>query len=296
MKIGIIIARLQCPYLHEGHMALFQHVIERSDKVVLFIGGSETRLTINDPLPYEARRKMVEESFPDITILKMPDTKYDEAWDKSIDKTIDDIFHYDDVVLYGSRDSFIDRYKGKHKVEEFPEIPCISATRIRSSLHGHVKDSVEWREGIIFAAAHKYPTSYQAVDIAIIDFYKGQILLGKKKGEPNFRFVGGFVDVKDDSLEMAAKREAKEECGDIETDDYRYIGSFRVDDWRYRKSNDGIMTALFCCHYIFGRVNPQDDISELQWFDLYNLNVDVLEPEHRPLYSQLIKYLNADAR
>lgn len=290
MKTGIIIARLQCPYLHEGHMALFRHVIDKSDKVILFIGGSETRLTINDPLPYDVRKEMVKSSFPDISIYKMPDCKYDEAWDKILDKTIDELCPKDDVVLYGGRDSFMDRYKGKHKTEMFGEIPSISATRIRGAIHDYINDSVEWRQGVVFASAYKYPVSYQAVDVAIVNFDKKQILLGRKEGEPKWRFVGGFVDVGDETLEMAAKRETKEECGDIETDDYRYIGSFRIDDWRYRKSKDKIMTAFFCCHFIYGRVNPQDDISELKWFD-YFLSIADIEPEHHELFQALSKHL-----
>lgn len=291
MKTGIIIARFQSPSLHEGHVALIDYVRKANDKVVLFLGNTESRLTTSNPLPFDARMDMVKGIFPDIPIHKLPDTKYDDMWIARLDSMIEKTYPSDDICLYGSRDSFIKYYNGKYRTETFGEIPGVSATKIRSAIHGNIKDNEDWRKGIIYASAHKYPTSYQAVDVAIINFDTNQVLLGKKGGEPKYRFVGGFVDVKDESLELAAKREAREECGDIETDSYKYLGSFRIDDWRYRNSQDKIMSAFFCCHYIYGRVNPQDDISELQWFDLDALDESVFEPEHRILFHALCRHL-----
>lgn len=291
MKIGIIVARFQSPYFHDGHMALIKHVRENSDKVVVFLGTSQSRLTTNDPLSFEVRRDMVKELSPDIPVHRINDAKYDSMWSKNLDRMIDEAYPSHDVCLYGSRDSFVKVYNGKHRVEVVKEIKSQSATTIRSAVHKLIDNHPKWRQGIIYASASKYPVSYQATDIAIIDFDKKQVLLGKKAGEPLYRFVGGFVDPEDESLEMAAKREVREECGDIETDTYKYIGSFRIDDWRYRNSQDKIMSAFFCCHFIYGRVSPQDDISELKWFDLDALDASVFEPEHRHLFDELKEYL-----
>lgn len=291
MKIGIIIARFQTSYLHEGHISLIRYVKKRNDAVVIFLGSCETKLTINNPLDYESRQAMIHGLFPEVTVCKLSDTKYDSVWNNNLDLLLKKLYPDDDIVLYGSRDSFIQYYKGEYRSEVFQELPSISATRIRSGLHEYIKDDISWREGIIYASANKYPVSYQAVDVAIINFDKNEILLGRKLGESKFRLIGGFVDVNDDSLEAAAKREAKEECGDIETDAYKYLGSFRVDDWRYKKSHDKIMTALFYCSYIYGRVNAQDDINELKWFNISSLLSNDIEPEHHILIQRIRKEL-----
>lgn len=296
MKIGIIVARFQSPYFHNGHLALINYVKKNSDKVVMFLGTSGTRLTTNDPLSFEIRKGMVKELFPDIPVHKINDAKYDDIWSNNLDRMIDEAYPSHDVCLYGSRDSFVKVYNGRHRVEVFPEVQSPSATKIRCNIHKIIENHQKWREGIVYASANKYPVSYQAVDVAIINFDKKQILLGKKAEEPLWRFVGGFVDPEDETLELAAKREVREECGDIETDAYKYIGSFKIDDWRYRNSQDKIMTAFFCCHYIYGRVNPQDDISELQWFDLEAMDESIFETEHRILYSALIRHLNANSK
>jgi bifunctional NMN adenylyltransferase/nudix hydrolase len=60
---------------------------------------------------------------------------------------------------------------------------------------------------------HKYPTSFQATDCVIIHREAGKLLLGKKKIQTGWRFLGGFVDPKDDSLELANARERQEEAG-----------------------------------------------------------------------------------
>lgn len=291
MKIGIIVARFQTPYLHDGHIALLKYVKERNDKVIIFLGTTVTRLTKNNPLDYETRKKMVLERFPEMIVHEFLDQKHNDKWNEELDKLIAELHEGEDIVLYGSRDSFIQYYKGKYRTETFKGISNVSATRLRNACNSFIQDSRQFREGIIYASANRYPVSYQATDTAIINFDTQQILLGRKSEESKFRFIGGFVDVADESLEMSAKREVTEECGDIETDQYEYINSLRIDDWRYKNSEDKIMTAFFCCHFIFGHPEPKDDIAELKWFNLSTLSEKDMEPEHHLLLKSLKEYL-----
>lgn len=291
MKIGIIIARFQTHCLTEAHVALIQHVQAYNDKTILFLGTNRAILTEYNPLNFESRKMMVQSSFPHVEVQELKDQKYNDVWIQLLDDKLTKLFPEDEIVLYGGRDSFMQIYKGKYATKIFPEIPMVSATKQREIIHKKIFDIDEWRQGIIYASANRYPISYQAVDIAIINFDKNELLLGKKLGELNYRFVGGFVDVADCSLELAAKREAREECGDIETDQYEYVGSFRLDDWRYRKAQDKIMTVLYCCHYIYGRVNAQDDIAEVKWFSLSTLKSTDFEVEHQSLFEALKKFL-----
>lgn len=138
-----------------------------------------------------------------------------------------------------------------------------------------------------------HPISFQTVDIAVLDVNPNgakQVLLGKRKHEDAYRFIGGFVDVEDSSLEQAAKRELEEECGlKIETTDCKYIGSFRVDDPRpkYKDGKDKIMTAFFYSIHLTGEPVAGDDIHEVRWFEI-NHNIPIVK-EHLPLLKSLIK-------
>lgn len=292
MTTGIIIARFQTHYLHNGHLALIQYVKEKNDRTIVFIGTTQSRLTKGNPLNFQVRKMMVLDAFTSVEVYELPDHKYNDNWSDVLDNKINELCGVGRVTLYGSRDSFIKSYAGKYSTEIFPEIPNISSTNIRASVFDSVRNTSDFRAGIIYASGQKYPTSYQAVDVAIINFDKDEILLGKKSGESGYRFIGGFVDVEDVKLEHSAKREVIEECGDIETDCYKYICSMRINDWRYKNSEDKIMTAFFCCNYIYGRIEARDDISELKWFAISDLNENVLEPEHHELLYSLNKYLN----
>ena len=147
-----------------------------------------------------------------------------------------------------------------------------------------------------------YPTSYQAVDIVIINAENNTILLGQKwqnktRTEPKseLRFCGGFVDPSDFSLEYAAKRECREEAGqNLGITEPNYVGSLRIDDPRYRNSEDKIMSAVFVSYYMFGTAKGGDDIAKVGWYqinwlkDYYKL-LGILAPEHIPIVDLLIK-------
>ena len=84
-----------------------------------------------------------------------------------------------------------------------------------------------------------------------------------------------------------------EESGGAEIEIISYVGSFRVDDWRYRSERDKIMTTLFKAKYIFGHLSPSDDISELKFFKVDDLKTDrgIMEniiEEHQPLINILL--------
>ena len=117
------------------------------------------------------------------------------------------------------------------------------------------------------------------------------LLLGKNPNENQWRFIGGFVDPTDGSDEDAARRELREEAGAIEVGPMEYITSQKVDDWRYRQTEDGIMTRLFITEYLWGRIEPSDDISELLWVDIdevdRNISTMIIE-EHQQLMVKLI--------
>ena len=265
---GVIIGRFQTPELHSEHIKLIQYVLDRHEKVILFLGVSTTLANKKHPMDFITRKYMIEEQFGISKLIIMPlsDNKSDEIWSKQLDSKIKEIFPLGSVTIYGSRDSFIPYYKGVNKTLELQPDVFVSATDIRELASKKVISSPEFRAGIIYSVYNQFPIVYSTVDIAII---KGdEILLGQKLNETEWRFIGGFVDLTDESDEAAAKRETLEETG-LEVAELEYVCSMPVNDWRYRGIKDrSIMTRFFKAKYIFGCPTPQDDINALKWFKL----------------------------
>lgn len=263
---GVIIARFQTPHLHEGHHKIIRHVRERHNKIVILLGVAPTKLSQKNPLDFYTRERMVKMAYADLTILPLPDMKYDEVWSANLDTLLQASFPSEKFVLYGSRNSFIPYYSGKFATEEIPEEGNHNSTDLREQISDRVKGSEDFRHGIIYAAYNQYAKVYPTVDIAVFRNNKTELLLAKRDREGKWRFPGGFVDPTDDNYEAAAKRELAEECGDIETGAMTYVKSFRVNDWRYKNSPDKIITTLFSCDLMFGAPKANDDIDYVKWF------------------------------
>ncbi len=52
----------------------------------------------------------------------------------------------------------------------------------------------------------------------------------------------------------------------------------RINDWRYRKEVDKIVTTLFSCDYHYGEPQAQDDIMDLAWFNVADLSAMKYNP------------------
>ena len=204
-------------------------------------------------------------------------------------------------MLYGGRDSFIPYYSGRFITIELPRYEKFNATEIREKYATQVSDSPQFRAGVVYAYFNQYSKVYPTVDIAVFKNNKTEILLGKKALNNKWRLVGGYADPEDSCYEEAALRELTEECGDIKVSTMDYELSIQVDDWRYRRETDKIITSVFSCDFISGTVNAQDDIAELKWFDLAAvpkmIEQQKITEEHIPIFKKLLeKYLETVAK
>lgn len=131
MSTAVIAGRFQSPYIHEGHKHLIDTAIKECDTVIVLIGCT---LIVDErnKYSYEYRSQIIQELYPNIVISRIHDEDTDELWSEQLDHLLK-IVDFDDVVLYGSRDSFIPRYSGIHPTRYVEEIPGISATDIRNS-------------------------------------------------------------------------------------------------------------------------------------------------------------------
>lgn len=294
-EIGVIVGRFQIHELHEAHRMVIETVLKNHKKALLFLGVSPAIGTTRNPLDYTSRQMMIQEEYPGLVIMPLPDQASDEKWSKTLDSRVKEVFPNGSALIYGSRDSFIPYYKGKLPTKELEQTVYVSGTEIRKNTSEEIKASHLWRAGAIYQAYNRFPISYQTVDIAAVNPEKTLILLAQKPAEDLLRFIGGFVDPSDVSLEHAAGREFTEEsCGKVSN--LQYLGSFRVDDWRYRTERDKIMTAFFVGVHNGGILEPADDIYALKWVDTKTflspewITANMVK-EHHPLALALASHL-----
>lgn len=289
-EVGVMIGRFQTPYLHEGHIGVLEKVSEMHSNLVVFLGIPRIQNTKRNPLDFATRRKLIQDKCPEAIVMALPDHRSDEKWSENVDNTLATIFPEKEAILYGSRDSFIPHYHGKHKTQLLDAIDSHNATDIRANAASEVLDSDEFRAGVIYGISKQRPVTYPTVDIVVAN-YDGQILLARKPAEDKFRFVGGFVDRTDDSYEMAARRELYEETK-LSGLKGTYVASQQIKDWRYEREDSGIMTSLFLFYEWdqMGRPEASDDIAEVKWFDLSELFEHEQEPSLGDGHVPPIKY------
>ena len=295
--LGVIVGRFQVSALHRGHRDLLDFVAAATDKVLVVLGVPFSLATDRNPLPFAMREKMICEFYPEAQVVELRDHPSDQVWSQRLDKLISGLYPEAEVKLYGSRCSFADVYTGTYPVEYFePKNQC-NGTAERQTLVDLPSGGRDFRAGIIYAVETRPPLCYPTVDVAVVreidEPHKPNtvLLAGKSQDQGLLRFVGGFVEESDNSLECAARREVREECSiNLATDDYRYLGSAKMDDWRYRGTRDGIITSFFRASYVYGIAKACDDIDSLQWVPISEM-MDRLVPEHRPLGEMLLKSL-----
>ena len=289
--IGVIVGRFQVAELTTAHKDLIQGVIDKHDKVIIFLGQSITKVTLNNTLDFESRQAMILQEFPDVGTVYIRNSKSDKDWSNELDLNISLLVGPNQTVtLYGSRDSFLKSYTGRYPTQELIQTSFISGTEHRKECRNKVRKSSDWRAGAIWAVNNQYIRPMMTVDNAIFDGIRQYILLGRKKDEKKYRFIGGFLG-NNELVEDAVRRETKEET-DLEVIGLTYVESLIVDDWRYRSEVEKITTLFFYSAIKEGHPRPGDDMYELRWFKCAELTEDEFEDTHKPLFRSLSNHLN----
>jgi bifunctional NMN adenylyltransferase/nudix hydrolase len=292
--IGALVGRFQVHELHEAHKYLIDQVAKNHKKVVLFLGVPKVVGTKKNPLDFDSRKRMIQHHYPDIVILALPDFGDDRRWSSELDKRVKEVYPIGDILLYGGRDSFIPYYKkggGQFDCEELNEYGTfVSGTEVRKMVSEEVKDSVDFRAGVIYQSYNQYPKVHPCVDVAITD--NDKVLLAKRPYEDSWRLIGGFSRPTDSSYEHTARRKVSEDAGkNLSITNLTYIGSVQVPDWRYQSEEDKIMSVLFKTTKGWGRIEPSDDVSELKFFNIEDLNEEMMVNEHKILMTMFLEDL-----
>lgn len=300
--VGVVVGRFQTNSLHEAHKNLIDRALMHRCSVIL-IGTSATPHTKNNPLDFETRYRMIREYANSnrgtnnsiskaCIVLPIVDTRENDDWDKTLDTKLDEIFPFKSKVLYSGENGFLTSYKGKYDGYMMNLLPVPPATDQRGLIAKTALNSSDFRSGCIYTTQNQFTRVSPCIDAIIYDDNK-RLLLGRKPGETRFRFVGGFVDTYDKTLEDAVTREVKEELTEnIEISDIKYLTNIRVNDWRVKHEQESIMTMVFTAKFLFGNPEAADDIEECKWFDLNYLTTNranILVKEHQKIFEIYLK-------
>lgn len=288
LPVGGLVARFQGQRLHPGWIGIIDQVLGHHAEIVIMLGVHGGLRTKQDPLTFHEREHMIRESFPgnNITIIPLPDNPISSArWSRNLDKAISALHPKRDIVLYGSRDSFIPSYTGRFKTCSVSPTIKYSGTELRRT--ASMPTTEEGRAGIIHAINTRPDLAYSTVDVAIMHRRRAQVLLiGKSVFDELLAFPGGFLDPTDESHAHAALRERNEEVLGIETGPLTWVGQTKMNDPRYRNSTDGTHTTLFVTDYNGGTPRCGDDAESIGWINRSDLS-NVLVPWHKPLAKML---------
>lgn len=287
--VGVIVGRFQIDELHEGHEHLLHTVMGMFNKVIVFIGVAPVPNEKN-PLDFDSRRHLFGKWAHRLIILPIEDRESDVVWSADLDRAIESVIKPGQTVkLFGGRDSFIERYHGRFEVQKIQDhYHGPSSTDVRSLLRNRIKPCKNFRSGVIWGQTNRYPAPIPTVDVAVWRFDDGihMLLLGQKKDSDEWRLIGGFASPGSHSYEDDARRELREEAGFIEVSALRYVGSYKVDDWRYAGDANQIKTVLFECDHLHGVIRAGDDIASVGWFDIRNL--PKIAPNHAKMIEGLV--------
>jgi len=300
-SVGIVVGRFQVPELTLAHKDLLSFLANKNHTETAIFLGSSIYPNRNNPLSYTYRRAKINEylELKNLTIFNIVDEKDNNIWSSKLDLMIQEQYKNFEVTLYGGRDSFINRYSGKFKnsfcdVTQYGINYLDSGTISRNSITS--SNSTSFGKGIIFAFNNQYPSIKSTVDIAVIDKDTGALLVIEKKSDNGFhRFPGGHIDLNDTNLRISACRELREEVGISQIfNNMIYIGSSKINDWRFTdKNNEGVMTTFFCTFVDRKTIIPiaNDDADYCGWMSAKDFDKIIVE-EHKILLKMLIESPN----
>lgn len=289
-KLAVIIGRFQTPIFHHGYEKLFSEARKVSENILILVGTSPITDKKN-PYNYCAVSDFLSSKAPHIGTPKkiykhkaLYDHPNDDIWFESLLQSLEGYPMYEPVFIVGETSGALRVLKEKKcKVVIVPNDYSVCSTDIREN--AEYINSDEFRKGMLYQEMRKFDTVYSTVDVIPVLADKS-ILLGKKRTDDKYRFIGGFVAPGDVTLEVTLRRELKEETGlYVTSEKIVSIGSCRVDDWRYKDSNNKIMTNVFMCFMpTSDRGIARDDIVEVKSFNYTDVPFNLID-SHSQLWN-----------
>jgi bifunctional NMN adenylyltransferase/nudix hydrolase len=321
---AVVIGRFQTPWPTPAHRELLDIAIQHAgpEGVVLVLLATSSTITKANPLSYAIRASIMRQFLRERTsgldeapychVAPINDHPFDAQWVSNVHEQIRGHGLENPTLIWG-HDSSRHVYEANggtyacHTIKHIDDHASVLRQRVRPP-YGEPQDNMfEFTRGMIYQTERMYPQTYPTVDVALVrELPQGgmalppgsvdhrrrrlEVAMCRKPGEPEgmWRFPGGFVDPKDVNHEAAAMRELTEELGSHVVSNLMYLGSVRVNDWRYRRGPEGIMTTFFGMRHVNGDLEASDDISHATWIPLERVQ-EVVNPVHEELAKILLR-------
>lgn len=294
---GVVIGRFQVDDLHEGHIALLDHVKRTHEQLLILVGVRPALPSDKHPLSFKQRELMLKTAYPKATIIPISDMRTSDVWSKNVDNNIRITTENKKAVIYTGRDGFSDRYSGTYNVKKIDfGFDFVTATDARNVIPT-AKNSADFRAGVISTRLHAPSVTLMTVDMAVLNPEGDKVLMARKPNEYAWRFPGGMFDAGSDlSFEAAASRETYEETNIIVAhDEWKYLGNFPVQDWRSSDTDKQHWHTMFFMAQLpwMDTIRAKDDIVEVEWIRLTSpmATSNNLVQEHWDLWTYLQKNL-----
>ena len=114
---------------------------------------------------------------------------------------------------------------------------------------------------------------------------KEQILLGRRTDNHLWGYAGGSVEI-DEKVEDAAKRELLEETGlTADTVEFFFINSGPETHYVYPNGDEvSNIEIIYTCRKYHGKLKRQEEeIEELRYFDISEIDLKMISPPIRPV-------------
>lgn len=277
--VGVVVMRVQVPALHEGHRQLLDYVQSQHNLVFVVLGSPRGFPTNKNPLSYEVRKTMMLQAYPAFTVGEIKDHPVSPTyWSEELDLLIASQFPDRVPILYGSRDSFLGLYSGRHKTQYVASENEASGTKIRNELT--LPSSEDARAALIYREMHRAPMVYPTITLGIKREDRALCMV-KHLHHGAASFIEGYVDP-GESAEQAVFRELHQQAPGIQIIRPQFRFSLPVNDPRYRNSRDSMLTSFFETEHLFGEAKTDDTIGRMAWVHRSSI-VEHVVPWQRPL-------------
>ena len=313
--VGVFFVPFQVVSLPEQHRVVLENLFKNFNSVVIALKVRRVTPTKNAPLDFATREEMIRAYLgpksKSVYVVPVVDKKYPEDQVTALDNAVAAVFSEGRKTYLFTDSDFGELYKqhgGRMTIspgttqkfllyEEYDRLGVVNASLSPSS--------EEFRRGLVFGLNSQFPISWPTIDMAIrrvvtVDreappHEEVRYLFGKKPGEKNWRFPGGFKDREDPNFEAAVWREGGEEVLKkkpgtqtpiVEPSTVftfpRYITSRNVGDWRYRGEKDGITTLFYQVTFTGteDQIMAGDDLCDAAWLTLPEVRKQGIEGEH----------------
>ena len=133
MKRALFIGRFQ-PF-HNAHLLDVKKVLKDADEIIIAIGSSQEKNTLENPFSYNERKKMIEKVFKsnrikNYKIYPVPDLYNDKKWVECIKNNLPEY----DFVYSGNQWTLKCFKKFDSKVKKLKLVKGVSSTKIRGMM------------------------------------------------------------------------------------------------------------------------------------------------------------------